>query len=78
MVVGQSVADRIVGARDVEERREDGKGVAVLGRREVGDPVVRLRVRVGCGGGGGGGLSGTFMGEILQGQDDYSTDVSNV
>ena len=49
MVVGQAVADRVVGACDVEQGREDGQGVAVLGRREVRDPVVRLTVRVGCG-----------------------------
>ena len=46
MIVRDSVADGIVGADDVNERSEERKGVTILGRREIRDPLVRFRVGV--------------------------------
>ena len=48
MVVGQAVANRIVGGNHVEQRRENRQGVTVVGRGEVGDPGVRFCMHLGC------------------------------
>ena len=46
MIVRNAVADGIVGADDVDERREKRQRVTILGGSEIRDPLVRLRVRV--------------------------------
>ena len=46
MIVRHTVTDRVLRADRVEERREQRQGVAFLGRREVGDPLVPVLVRI--------------------------------